>query len=90
MNFWQFNQEITLADTGTLGKPVGPPKLVEAQLNGPAGPELMQQGKRVMGIGPDGYWYPGTVKQVSQGQYQIRFDDNEEAWLPAHEVRAIC
>lgn len=60
------------------------------QINGPAGPELLQQDKRVMGIGPDGMWYPGTVKQVAQGQCYIRFDDNEEAWVMFHEVRCIC
>lgn len=61
-----------------------------AQINGPAGPELAKQGKRVMGIGPDGMWYPGTVQQAAQGQVYIRFDDNEEAWVMAHEVRFIC
>ena len=61
-----------------------------AQINGPAGPDLLQQGRRVMGIGPDGMWYPGTVKQVAQGQCYIRFDDNEEAWVMLHEVRCIC
>jgi len=60
------------------------------QLNGPAGPDLMKQGKRVMGIGNDGLWYPGTVTQVTQGQVCIRFDDNEEAWVMTYEVRFIC
>ncbi len=61
-----------------------------AQINGPAGPDLAQQKKRVMGIGPDGLWYPGTVQQVGQGQIYIKFDDNEEAWVMSHEVRFIC
>ena len=59
------------------------------QINEPASPELMAQGKRVMGIGDDGYFYPGTVVQSAQGQCEIKFDDGEQAWLMAHEVRFI-
>jgi hypothetical protein len=61
-----------------------------AMINGPAGPDLLQPGKRVMGIGPDGLWYPGTVTQVSRGQVYVRYDDNEEAWMATHEIRFIC
>jgi hypothetical protein len=61
-----------------------------AQLNGPAWVDLLRAGRRVMGIGPDGWWYPGTVQQVAEGQCCIRFDDGEEAWVLTHEVRFIC
>lgn len=61
-----------------------------AQLNGPAWADLLRAGSRVMGIGPDGYWYPGTVRQAVEGQCCIRFDDGEEAWVLTHEVRFIC
>lgn len=68
----------------------GVEECTRAQLNGPAGEDLCQPDKRVMGIGPDGLWYPGTVQQATQGQVYIKFDDNEEAWVMAHEVRFIC
>jgi hypothetical protein len=60
------------------------------QINGPAAPDLARQGCRVMGIGEDGYFYPATVLQVQQGQAYLRFDDGDEAWLFAHQIRFIC
>ena len=44
-------------------------------------------GCRVFGRwAPDGYWYPGTVKEIKDGKYLIRFDDNDKAWLDDGEV----
>jgi hypothetical protein len=61
-----------------------------AQLN-PAPPAmLLQEGKRVMGLGQDGFWYPGRVRQTGQGQVFITFDDGDEAWMMPHQVRFIC
>jgi len=60
------------------------------QLNGPAGPELLQVGRRVMGVGEDGYFYPATVKDAKQGQANLTFDDGDEAWLFSHQIRCIC
>lgn len=60
------------------------------QLNGPARPDLVQPGRRVMGIGEDGYFYPATVVQAKPGQAYLRFDDGDEAWLFSHQIRCIC
>ncbi len=34
----------------------------------------------------DGYWYSGTVKEIKDGKYLIRFDDTDQAWLDKGEV----
>jgi hypothetical protein len=61
-----------------------------SQLIGPAGPDLMQPGKRVLGVGPEyAHWYPGTIQQVTQGQALVRFDDGDEEWMAAHQIRRI-
>lgn len=60
------------------------------QINPPAGPDILQAGTRVLGIGPEYLmWYPGTVQQTTQGQALIRFDDGDEAWMETHQIRRI-
>ncbi len=64
--------------------------VTKEQLNVGLPADLLQVGKKVMGIGEDSCWYPGTVLQVVQGQVSVRFDDGEEAWMFNHQVRFIC
>jgi len=50
-------------------------------------PDAKEVGCRVCGRwAPDGYWYPGTVKDIKDGKYLIRFDDNDKAWLDDSEI----
>jgi hypothetical protein len=43
-------------------------------------------GDRVIGEWED-IWYPGAVIEARDGEYRIRFDDGDEAWLTADELR---
>ncbi len=59
--------------------------LIRMKLNCPGARDVA--GCRVFGRwSPDGYWYPGTVKEIKDGKYLIRFDDNDKAWLGEKEV----
>ncbi|HVS34502.1 MAG TPA: agenet domain-containing protein [Gemmataceae bacterium] len=50
-------------------------------------PDAKEVGCRVFGRwAPDGYWYPGTVKEKKDGKYLVRFDDSDKAWLDENEV----
>lgn len=35
---------------------------------------------------PDGYWYPGVIKQITDGKYLITFDDGQQATLEEQYV----
>src|SRR5262249_38094561 len=44
-------------------------------------------GCNVMGRwAPDGYWYPGVVKEIKEGKYLVYFDDGDKAWLEERHV----
>jgi Domain of unknown function (DUF4537) len=50
-------------------------------------PDAKEVGCRVFGRwSVDGYWYPGTVKEIKDGKYLVRFDDKDKAWLSDDEV----
>ena len=50
-------------------------------------PNGKQVGCRVFGRwAADGYWYSGTVKEVKDGKYLVRFDDSTQTWLDKGEV----
>ncbi len=54
-----------------------------------AAPNGKEVGCRVFGRwAADGYWYPGTVKEVKDGKYLVHFDDTDEAWLKEKEL--VC
>ena len=52
-------------------------------------PDGKEVGCRVFGRwAADGYWYSGTIKEVKDGTYLVRFDDTDQAWLEDKEV--VC
>ena len=36
--------------------------------------------------GPDGYSYPGVVKEIKGGKYRIHYDDGDKAWVEGRHV----
>ena len=50
-------------------------------------PDAKEVGCRVFARwSPDGYWYSGTVKDVKDGKYLIKWDDQTETWLDGGDV----
>jgi hypothetical protein len=40
----------------------------------------------VFGRAADGFWYPGTVKEIKDGRYLIHFDDGDKDWVDEKHV----
>lgn len=44
-------------------------------------------GARVEGEWTPGAWYPGTIAQVREPEFFVKFDDGDEGWLLPHRIR---
>ena len=52
-----------------------------------SGAFTQQIGNRVLALWKsDGYWYSGTVTEINQNRFYIKFDDGHQQWLTDEEI----